>query len=199
MTVQVALLRAVNVGGSPPVSMGDLRRVVQHLGGRDPRTHLTTGNVVFDLDGPGGPTLERRLERELRRRLDLPTAAIVRTGTELAEALDRNPFPNEAERDPAHLVLVFLKEAPPPESVRAIGTALAGPEPVTVVGRTAYAVYPNGIARSRLTLTRIEKALGTSGTGRNWNTVRRLAELAAARTTGTPRPTRSSARERPGG
>jgi uncharacterized protein (DUF1697 family) len=177
VTVQVALLRAVNVGAAGAVAMPALREVFLGLGARDARTHLTTGNVVFDLPGAGGPALERRIERALARQLGLATCVVVRTAAELVAAIDGNPFPAEAQRDPAHLVLVFLQEPPRPELVRAVATTLAGPEPVVVDGRTVYAVYPNGIARSRLTLARIESALGTKGTGRNWNTVRRLSEI----------------------
>ena len=45
-------------------------------------------------------------------------------------------------------------------------------------GREAYIVYPDGMGRSRLTATVIDRALKTSGTARNWNTVRKLAALA---------------------
>ena len=83
-------------------------------------------------------------------------------------------------RDPAHLVVTFLKEAPDPKRVKALQAAITGPEVVRTVGTQAYITYPNGIGRSRVTMALIERTLGTRGTGRNWNTVLKLGALAAA-------------------
>ena len=89
----------------------------------------------------------------------------------------RNPFRTEAARDPARLAVMVLKDAPADRAVAALRTAITGRETVRAAGRCLYAVYPDGMGRSRLTHTLIEKLLGTRATGRNWNTVRKLAEL----------------------
>ena len=73
---------------------------------------------------------------------------------------------------------MFLKAAPDAKDVKVLQAAITGPEVVRADGKHAYITYPNGIGRSRLTNTLIEKKLGTRGTARNWNTVRKLAELA---------------------
>jgi uncharacterized protein (DUF1697 family) len=73
---------------------------------------------------------------------------------------------------------MFLKDAPGPEQVAALRAAIRGPERVNADGRQAYIVYPAGIGRSKLTAGLIEKHLATRGTGRNWNTVLKLADLA---------------------
>jgi uncharacterized protein (DUF1697 family) len=64
--------------------------------------------------------------------------------------------------------------------VSALQGAIKGREQVRVKGRQAYITYPDGIGRSKLTMAVIEKALGTRGTGRNWNTVLKLGDLAGA-------------------
>ena len=38
--------------------------------------------------------------------------------------------------------------------------------------------YPNGAGRSKLNINRVERALGTTATGRNWRTVAKLLEMA---------------------
>ena len=91
-----------------------------------------------------------------------------------------NPFPEEAERDPSHLLVIFLKEAPDRKDVMALQSAIKGREVVRAKGRHAYVVYPDGIGRSRLTSALIEKKLATRGTGRNWNTVLKLGAAAGA-------------------
>jgi uncharacterized protein (DUF1697 family) len=88
-----------------------------------------------------------------------------------------NPFSEEAARDPGHLLVVALKDAPDRAAAAALRNAITGREVVRVRGRHAYIVYPDGIGRSRLTTVVIEKKLGTRGTGRNWNTVLKLGAL----------------------
>ena len=92
----------------------------------------------------------------------------------------RNPFGEAAERDSGHLVVMCLKAEPLRNAVEALQAAIAGPEVVRADGRQLYIVYPAGIGTSRLTGVLIEKRLGTRGTARNWNTVRKLEALASS-------------------
>ncbi|HYL21229.1 MAG TPA: DUF1697 domain-containing protein [Gemmatimonadales bacterium] len=177
MTSHVALLRAINLPAHNPVPMAELRELVTRLGFRDVRSLLQTGNLVFQSDGRAAAELERLLEIEAKKRLRLETAFFVRTGQEWRGVIARNPFPKEAERDPAHLVVMFLKDAVIAGKVKALQAGVTGPEVVRAAGKQLYIVYPEGIGRSRLTNAIIEKKLGTSGTGRNWNTVLKLAAL----------------------
>jgi uncharacterized protein (DUF1697 family) len=94
------------------------------------------------------------------------------------ELIAANPFPVEARSDPSHLVAMCLKTGPDVAAVKALQAAIKGPELVRAGRRHIYITYPAGIGRSRLTATVIEKALGTAGTARNWNTVLKLAMLA---------------------
>ena len=177
MASHVALLRAVNVAGHAMVSMSDLRDVFTQLGLSDVRSLLQSGNLVFDSSARAAPRLERLLETELRARLALQTDVFVRTAEQWRAVVANNPCPDEAARDPSHLLAVFLKDAPGAPSVKALQAAVVGPEIVKADGQQLYIVYPNGIGRSRLTSTLIEKKLGTRATGRNWNTVLKLAAL----------------------
>jgi len=177
-TVYLALLRGINVGGHATVAMTDLRGLLADLGFADVRSLLQTGNLVFRGEQSAAAEIERRLELEAARRLDLHTDFMVRSAEELTGVIDDNPFPDLAAHDPAHLVVMFLKHAPGDAAVAALRAAITGRETVSSGGRHAYISYPDGIGRSRLTNTLIEAKLGTRGTGRNWNTVRKLAALA---------------------
>lgn len=177
MTVFVALLRAVNLAGHNRVAMAELRGFCEALGYEDVRTLLQSGNLVFRSKGAKAPELERRLETEAAKRLGLETDFFVRTAAQWKTIVDGNPFPKEAERDPSHLVVTCLKAKPKARAIQALDGAIAGPETARVSGRHAYIVYPNGIGRSKLTNAVVEKALGTRGTARNWNTVSKLATL----------------------
>ncbi len=178
MLTYFALLRGINVGGHKPVAMADLRQLLTHLGFADARSLLQSGNLVFRSKARAGSQLERMLETEARKRLGLQADCFVRTAEEWKAIVAHNPFPKEAERDPGHLLVMSLKDAPARNDVEALQAAITGPEVVRATGRHAYIVYPNGIGRSRLTNALIERKLGTRGTGRNWNTVLKLRALA---------------------
>jgi uncharacterized protein (DUF1697 family) len=159
--------------------MADLRRLLTGLGFKDVKSLLQSGNVIFTTDGPAGAELESRLEAETHKRLGLQTTVFVRTPGDLDGVIAGNPFPAEAKSDPSHLVVMFLKAAPKGGAVEGLRAAIKGPEVVKAKGKHAYIVYPAGIGESRLTTAVIEAKLGTQGTGRNWNTVIKLASLAA--------------------
>jgi uncharacterized protein (DUF1697 family) len=177
MTTHIALVRGINVGGHKPVAMAHLRDFLTQLGLADPRSLLQSGNLVFRSSRRTSAQLELLLEAEAEKRLGLQADFFVRTAEEWKRVVARNPFAAEAKRDPGHLVVMFLKQAPDVEDVEALQAAIAGPEIVRADGRHAYIVYPNGMGRSRLTHSLIEKKLSTRGTGRNWNTILKLRDL----------------------
>jgi uncharacterized protein (DUF1697 family) len=166
MTVHIALLRAVNLGSHKKVSMSDLKALFVDLGFADAKTLLQSGNVVFDSKTTGAK-LEKQLEDAARKTLKLDTEFMVRTAKQWDEIIKRNPFPKEAKSDPGHLVLMACKDKPP-KDLKITG---AKRERVEVAGKDIYIVYPDGIGVSRL------KIGGVVGTGRNWNTVLKLAAL----------------------
>jgi uncharacterized protein (DUF1697 family) len=180
MTTYVALLRAVNLPAHNKVAMHDLRSLLSKLGLRDPRTLLHSGNVVFRSDLSAPDALEHMLEEGSRKHLGLGTEFFVRNAAEWQQIIRKNPFPDAAARDPSHLVVMCLKEPPDRAAVDALREAISGCELVRAHGREAYLVYPDGIGTSRLTAAVVERKLGTRGTGRNWNTVLKLADLAAS-------------------
>jgi uncharacterized protein (DUF1697 family) len=180
-TRYVALLRAVNLAGRNQVSMAALRNLLTDLHLGDPRTLLQSGNIVFRSQRRNAGELEGVLETELARRLGLTTHFFVRSADEWQQIVSGNPFPAEAERDPGHLLVVVFKQPTTAAAVQELQAAITGREVVRGIGRHVYIVYPDGVGRSRLTNALIEKKLGTSGTGRNWNTVLKLQAIVSNR------------------
>jgi uncharacterized protein (DUF1697 family) len=162
------------------MAMADLRDMAAGLGLTEVRSLLQTGNLVFRSGGQADAALEQALEAAIEKRFGLRTDVFVRTAAEWAAIIARNPFPDAARDDPGHLLAIPLKAAPGAAAVAALQAGIAGREAVRADGRCAYVTYPDGIGRSKLTMTAIEKKLGTRGTGRNWNTVLKLAALAEA-------------------
>jgi uncharacterized protein (DUF1697 family) len=159
--------------------MTNLRNFLTELGFENVKSLLQSGNLVFGSRSRFGAELERFLEVEAAKRLALEVDFYVRTAEEWKSVVRQNPFRKEAERDPKHLVALFLKNAPDPKDVALLQSEISGPELVKAKGKQAYIFYPDGMGRSRLTTAMIEKRIGP-GTGRNWNTVLKLDVIAKA-------------------
>jgi len=182
LTTHIALLRGINVGGHRSVGMTDLRSFLTQLGFDDVRSLLQSGNLVFGSTVRTGAELERFLEGESVKRFGMEIDFFVRSPEEWKSIIRQNPFRKEAEIDPARLVLLLLKSAPEPEDVAALQAEIKGAEIVKAKGRQIYAFYPDGQGRSRLTNAVIERKVGRC-TGRNWNTVLKLAIVAKSGST----------------
>jgi uncharacterized protein (DUF1697 family) len=177
MSVHLALLRAINVGGRKPILMAKLRELLTELGFVGVRSLLQTGNLIFGSDAREDADLERLLEAETAKRLHLQTDFFIRTEEEWKQIIADNPFSEEAKRDPSHLVVTFLKRAPSVKEAEQFQKSITGSETASINGRQAYIVYPTGIGRSRITNTLVERKLGSRATSRNWNTVLKLNGL----------------------
>jgi uncharacterized protein (DUF1697 family) len=167
MPVFVALLRAVNVGGTGKLPMSELVAMATAAGFRRPRTYIASGNLVFESPGTEAQ-VKAALEAALARRAGKRVAVMVRSADEMAAVLAANPFPDSA---PNRTLVVFL-DAPPPADWRD-GMVAPGGEEVLAGRRELYIDYGDGMAQSRLKLP--AAALGTA---RNLNTVARLAAMA---------------------
>jgi len=167
VTSFVALLRAVNVGGTGKLPMSDLVAMAEAAGFQRVRTYIASGNLLFE-----SPKSEKEvkaiLEKALHDYAGKPVGVMVRTAKEMAEVLAANPFP---ERAPNRTVAIFL-DAPPPKDFLDQVVAPDGEE-VRAGVREIYVHYGEGMARSKLKIPAVK-----SGTARNINTVTRLVAMA---------------------
>jgi uncharacterized protein (DUF1697 family) len=177
VTTYVALLRAINLGSHNKIAMADLKALFADLGMHEPITLILSGNVVFGSRERSAARLESLLESATAKALGVTTDYFVRTAESWIASIAANPFPKEARANPGHLVMMCLKDPPRKAAVTALHAAIKGREDAQVKGAHAYLVYRDGIGRSRLTTATVEKALGTRGTARNWNTVLKLAAM----------------------
>ena len=168
MARYVALLRAVNVGGTGKLPMSDLKALCEKAGFAGVRTYIASGNVVFDSseDEAG---VKASLEAALAGYAGKPVGVLVRTAPELAQVLANNPFPDSA---PNRTVVIFLDEPPRGDTLERI-TGKDG-EDLRLGDREIYVHYGDGMAHSRLKIPGAR-----DGTARNINTVSKLAAMAA--------------------
>lgn len=176
MARAAVLLRAVNVGGRR-LTMDVFKGALADLGLPNAQTVVATGNAVVAAEA--SPELEVRLEAGLAEKLGGPVEVFVRSGAQLAQIVAANPFADFAARDPSHMVAMVLRGEADPDLVEALRSRIVGPEQVAAGPGCLFATYPDDIGHSKLTGVVIERTLKLRGTVRNWNTLRKLAEMAA--------------------
>jgi uncharacterized protein (DUF1697 family) len=163
----IALLRAVNVGGTGKLPMADLKKLCARAGFTNVETYIASGNVVLDSDGSEAD-VKAALEACLQRYAGKPVGVMVRTGAEMAAVLKANPFPGAA---PNRTVAVFLDRPPARDALETV--ANRNDEEVALGRREIYISYGEAMGRSKLKVP-----AAAAGTARNMNTVAKLAEMA---------------------
>lgn len=178
MSKRIALLRAVNVGGTGKLPMADLRAVAEGLGFTQVQTLLQSGNLVFDAGAHADAELERRLAQALREQLGVVTDIFVRDAAAWADLVAANPMTDAALAHPSHFLVLVLGAPVSTRQIEALRAAAKGAERLEATDDALYVSMPDGIGRSRLG-TLLSRAVGLKATGRNWNTVMKLADLVA--------------------
>jgi uncharacterized protein (DUF1697 family) len=178
---RIALLRGVNVGGRKVV-MAELKAALEAMGLKAPRSLQAAGSLVFeDPEGRGDDELEAFLEARSLERLDLKSDYHVRRPADWARLIAANPFPDAARADPSHLILMLFKADPPAEAWKTLAELNPGRETFQAGPRCGYFFYPDGIGASAMfEKNLIDRTFKVPGTGRNWNTVLKLAAMADA-------------------
>jgi len=168
MPAYVALLRAVNVGGTGKLPMSDLKALCTEMGLRRVETYIASGNVVFDADA-AAEVVRAQLTQRLQVYAGKPIGVLVRTAEQMRGVLADNPF---ADR-PANLTYAFFLAD---ESTPATLGDLRGQsgEEIHLRPREIYVYYPSGMGRSKLQIPAAK-----NGTARNLNTVAKLAAMSA--------------------
>lgn len=178
MTRYVALLRGINVGRAKQIPMADLRTLLTDLGFTGVATLLRSGNAVFT--GSGDPAeVASRIEAAVEDKFGMTVGCVVRDGTELATVIAANPFPDAAAEGSRYLAH-FLSAAPEQASLRANDPVQLDPDRIRIGDRVIYQWCPDGIMAAPDVGTFAVRNLGVVATGRNWNTVTKLAAMLEA-------------------
>jgi uncharacterized protein (DUF1697 family) len=168
MTRYVALLRAVNVGGTGKLPMADVRDICGDAGFTRVETYIASGNVIFESKGAASKA-KAELEARLLAYARKPIGVVLRTAADMAAVLEANPFPRA---EPKFVYAIFLDQRPPRDALdHVVGQ---NDEEMRLGDREIFVHYPSGMGRSKLRIP-----ASKTGTARNMNTVAKLAEIAA--------------------
>jgi uncharacterized protein (DUF1697 family) len=167
MNASIALLRAVNVGGTGKLPMTELKNLCEAAGFRSVRTYIASGNVVFQSTKTEAQ-VKAVLEGALAKYAGKPVGVLVRTAAEMAEVLARNPF---RQMPGNRTVAYFLDRPPAADALQSVINRTS--EELRLGRREIYVYYPDGMGDSKLKIPAAK-----NGTARNMNTIAKLAEMA---------------------
>jgi uncharacterized protein (DUF1697 family) len=166
VTPYVALLRAVNVGGTGKLPMAELRAMAKTLGFEAVRTFIASGNLLFESklsEHAIKAMLEARLEAYAGKRVPV----LIRTGAEMAAIVAADPFPDA--HGSRHMVF-FYDAVPATDLISRVRDKVG--ERLATGARELYVDYGDGIRHTKLKIPGTEDR-----TGRNMNSVRKMAAM----------------------
>lgn len=178
MPAVIAMLRAVNLASHNRIKMDALRALCASLKLRDAQTYVQSGNVVFRTSERELARVAKRLGDGIERGFGFRPEVIVRSTAEMRDVVARNPFAKRRGIEPNRLLVLFFSADPGDGAREKILSIKADGEELRLEGRELYIYFPTGIGRSRISTPAIERMLKTPGTGRNWNSVTKLLEMA---------------------
>jgi len=182
MSIYVALLRGINVGGKHRVNMAELTRTLKDAGFQNVRTYIQSGNVLFESDGEEAE-LCKKMEQVIEKQFGFPVPVMLRTSQELQAILDDCPFTAEEVQaaDLASQVeslhVCMLCTAPTKVVEEKLSSVPSGGDRFVIRGRDIYLLLQNGVHNSKLAAK--VSQIDTSVTVRNFKTMRQLALMAS--------------------
>jgi uncharacterized protein (DUF1697 family) len=176
MRTYVALLYSIILGEGRRVVMSDLKAMAEGLGLKNPRTLVATGNLVFETQETDVAALEQRLETAFEEAFGRHVDIIARRADDWLALAAGNPFPGESADAADRVAVRVMRKPVSAEAIAALKAYVGQDEKMQAVGGDIWIFFSRETASSRLLAATSHKRLGV-GTSRNWNTVRKLAEM----------------------
>jgi uncharacterized protein (DUF1697 family) len=178
MNTLVSMIRGINVGGNRPIKMERLREIYAELGFAAVRTHLQSGNVVFESENPNADAHGVSIEQALRLKCRLEVDVGVRTARSFTAAFRANPLAGRPATDPRFRHATFLIRPGGKPSLKGVDIPLGPGEAAVLAGTVVYLYCPNGYGATRINNALFERRLSARATTRNWQTVAALERMA---------------------
>jgi uncharacterized protein (DUF1697 family) len=173
MTTYIALFRGINIGGHNKIPMEGLVALLEEVGCKNIRTYIQSGNVIFDTRRRSRAKLASDISQSIVKRFGFAPKVMLLTQYELQDVIAHNPFPSE---DGKALHFIFLQQHPDKPDLERLSAHKRRSEEFMLGDRVFYLYTPEGVGGSKLAAN-VERCLGVATTGRNWNTVSKLASI----------------------
>lgn len=174
MTIYIALLRGINVGGHHKMKMADLKGLLESMGLQKVKTYIQSGNVLFETEQDD--SLSKCLEEEIEKRFGFPVPVVLRTSDEFKRVLKNCPYRMDELAENESVSVAFLADVPEQSGIGLLSAYRSEMDDFEIAGKDVYLFFKHSIRDSKLAAN-LSK-LGTAATVRNWNTVKKLGELA---------------------
>jgi uncharacterized protein (DUF1697 family) len=169
MTIYIALLRGINVGGKNIIKMAELKKVFEKMGLCDVKTYIQSGNVLFKSN-EDEESLRKKIECEIEESFGFSVSVVLRSAAELEQIILNCPFSKEES-----LYVSLMTHVPSKENIERLNVYQSESEEYKIVGREVYLLFRNSIRNSKLA-NNLQK-LDVPTTVRNWNTINKLVTL----------------------
>ena len=173
MNRNIALFRAINVGGKNSLPMKDLVKILETLGYQNIKTYIQSGNVVFSSKKKIGEKEQRKIGIEILDRKGFEPKVVFLDPGQLQKAIKDNPFPIDNGKI---LHFFFLESHPQNPDLERLASLKTSSEKFKLSESVFYLYAPDGLGRSKLAAA-VEKSIGVPVTARNWNTVSQIAAM----------------------
>jgi uncharacterized protein (DUF1697 family) len=180
MPAIVCMLRGVNVGGHNKIKMDSLRSLCGTLKLECAQTYVQSGNIVFRSNEKNLALLSKRIQDAIESNFGFRPEVILRTASEMRHVIARNPFASRHDIAPAKLLVSFLAADPGKAARDSLAKLDTRGEELHARACELYIYYKNGMGKTKLSSSALDKLLNTPATGRNWNTVLKLHAMAEA-------------------
>ncbi|WP_026889404.1 DUF1697 domain-containing protein [Clostridium beijerinckii] len=184
MTIYIALLRGINVGGKNIIKMNDLKRILELIGLNEVETYIQSGNVLFKSSEEKMILLEK-IKHEIEKTFGFSVDVILRTNKEIEQIIKNCPFSEkeileaQSTSKSESLYVGILSDIPLEENIMKLEPFKSQNDEYKVIGQEVFLLFHNSIRDSKLA-NKLNR-LGVQVTVRNWRTMNKLDELAKAK------------------
>jgi uncharacterized protein (DUF1697 family) len=177
VTLYVALLRGINVGGKNLIRMPALKAAFETAGFENVSTYIQSGNVLFEAPDADSAKLTKRIEKMLAEAFNYVPTVVVRSRRQMRAVVDRAPKGFGSQPAKYLYDVVFLKE---PLTARAAIKQLSMNPGVDQAWAGTCVLYLSRL-KARASSSRLNKVASlpiyANITIRNWNTTTKLLRL----------------------
>lgn len=174
MTLYIALLRGINVGGHKVIKMADLKRVFESIGLKQVKTYIQSGNIVFESE-EGINFLKDRIQSGIKNEFDFDVPVMLRTHDEFINIIKQCPYEVHSLLEGESVHIAFLANVLSEEESSQLLTFKSELEDCYIDEKVVYLFFKNSIRNSKL-MNQFQK-LHTPATVRNWRTVNKLKAI----------------------
>ncbi len=180
MAHYISLLRGINVAGKKLIKMADLRALYQQIALSNVQSYIQSGNLIFSAEENEPANIAEQINCAIFAQYQFDVPVFILTPGRLQNARNNLPFNDlDVDIEGRKVLLCFLSSVPT-HSIELLTPYLKSNERIAIIDDVLYLHCHDGVGRSKLSHSHIEKKLQISATSRNLRTVDKLLAMASS-------------------